>query len=143
MSINAVINNADIRAEGPVFEGEGTAKHLNARANGITYETEPESITTASNVKEPPKQAFVNRITPLCRHCPYAIWGGDTSAAYTNLPISSSEFYYYIPSNSTNLTLNFRIVTDETQDGYVPEPEYSVKYEGVSQNVQEENGLMS
>ncbi len=93
MSINAVINNADIRAEGLVFEGEGTAKHLNARANGITYETEPESITTASNVKEPPKQAFVNRITPLfCRHCSYAIWGGDTSAAYTNLPISSSEF---------------------------------------------------
>ena len=42
MSINAVINNADIRAEGLVFEGEGTVKHLNARANGITYETEPE-----------------------------------------------------------------------------------------------------
>lgn len=51
VSINAVINNADIRAEGLVFEGEGTVKHLNARANGITYETEPESITTASNVK--------------------------------------------------------------------------------------------
>lgn len=143
VSINAVINNADIRAEGLVFEGEGTVKHLNARANGITYETEPESITTASNVKEPPKQAFVNRITPLLSSLSVRYLGGDTGAAYTNLPISSSEFYYYIPSNSTDLTLNFRIVTDETQDGYVPEPEYSVKYEGVSQNVQEENGLMS
>ena len=85
----------------------------------------------------------MNRITPLLSSLSVRYLGGDTGAAYTNLPISSSEFYYYIPSNSTNLTLNFRIVTDETQDGYVPEPEYSVKYEGVSQNVQEENGLMS
>lgn len=143
VSIDSVINNADIRAEGLVFEGEGTIKQLNARANGITYEMEPDNITVASNVKEPPKQEFVDRITPLLSSLSIRYLGSGTDSAYTNLPVSSSEFYYYIPSGYTDLTLNFRIVTDEEADGYVPEPEYAVKYAGTSQEVTEENGLMT
>ena len=143
LSIDSVINNADIRAEGLVFEGEGTIKQLNARANGITYEMAPDNITVASNVKEPPKQAFVDRITPLLSSLSIRYLGGAADSAYTNLPVSSSEFYYYIPSGATDLTLNFRSVTDEEADGYVPEPEYSVRYAGTSQQINDENGLMS
>ena len=45
ISINASVNTADIRAEGLAFEGDGTIKQLNAKADSITYETEPESVT--------------------------------------------------------------------------------------------------
>lgn len=143
VSLNAEIGTADIRAEGLAFEGDGTVKQLNAKANGITYETEPGNITAASNVKEPPVQKFVERITPLLSSLSVRYLGGDTDASYTNLPVSSSDFYYYIPTSSTDLVLNFRTITDEEAEGYVPEPKYLVKYKGESLTVEEEDGLVS
>ena len=143
ISINAAVNTADIRAEGLVFEGDGTVKQLNAKADGITYETEPESITTASNVKVAPKQVYVQRVTPLLTSLSVRYLGDDADASYTNLPVSSSDFNYYIPSSATDLTLNFRAVTDETAEGYVPEPEYSVKYGSDAQRVSTDNGQAS
>lgn len=143
VSVNAVINTADIHAEGLVIEGEGVIKQLNAKADGITYETEPESITIAPNVKVAPEQVYVQRITPLLSFLSVRHTGGDTDTSYTNLPVSSSDFNYYIPADATELTLNFKAVSDETAEGYVPDPQYSVKYESSAQKVYVENGQAS
>ena len=141
LSSAATINTADIRAEELVLEGEGRIRQLNAGANGITYETAPDNVTVAFGVTEPPKQVIIERATPLLKSLAIRFFDSDGEASYTNLPVSSSVFNYYIPSASTDLTLNFRAVDDETANGYVADPKYTVRYGGATQEVTLENGL--
>ena len=131
----------DIRAEGLVFEGEGTIRQLNANANGITYETMPENITVAAGITEAPKQVFIERITPLLKSLAVRFFDDNGEASYTNLPVSSSAFNYYIPAEQTRVTLNFRAVDDAAAEGYVSDPVYTVRYEGTSQRVDVQSGV--
>ena len=134
------VNTADIRAEGFVFEGEGAIRQLNANADGITYETVPENITVASGVTEMPKQVIIERVTPLLKSLAVRFFDGSGEASYTNLPVSASAFNYYIPADSTELTLHFRAVDDAAAAGYVDNPVYTVRYNGISQAVDMQNG---
>lgn len=141
LASGASVDTADIRAEGLVFEGEGTIRQLNANANGITYETMPENITVAAGITEAPKQVFIERITPLLKSLAVRFFDDNGEASYTNLPVSSSAFNYYIPAEQTALTLNFRAVDDAAAEGYVSDPVYTVRYEGTSQRVDVQSGV--
>lgn len=134
------VDTADIRAEGLVFEGEGKIRQLNANANAITYETVPDNITVAAGVTEEPKQVFIERITPLLKSLAVRFFDDSGEASYTNLPVSSSVFNYYLPAEATVLTLNFRAVDNAAAEGYVEDPVYTVRYEGTSQHVDTQGG---
>lgn len=53
---DTAVDTLNIRADGTQITGSGTVHLLHAFANGIVYETEPESIVTDPSVIEPPYQ---------------------------------------------------------------------------------------
>ncbi len=138
----AAIDTASVYSENLMFEGDGNIEKLYVYADGVTYETEPGSITTAEEVVTPPKQVTVQRDTPLLETLAIRHVGRTSEeSAYTILPVSSSDFYYYIPSEATELTVSFRAVTTEGQAGYAENPTYAVHCGNAQQQVDVSGGM--